>query len=108
MRRGNGWWDAELGCVYDLIRLKTADCLAQLLDGDRADNEYGVRERPTTLTWVQLGDLRTNRLHVRAAKQTGEGISKGVHSRMRYQIAADRAKIVVAVEEPFDGNDLRL
>ena len=91
MHRGNGWWDAELGCVGDLIRLKTADRVAQFLGGDRTDNQNGVRERPTALTWVQLGDLRVNRLHVRAAKQTGEGISKGVHSRMVYQIAADRA-----------------
>ncbi|MEM9006081.1 MAG: hypothetical protein AAGE59_21460 [Cyanobacteria bacterium P01_F01_bin.86] len=40
-------------------------------------------------------------------KQTSENISKCLYTGMLNQIAANRANIVIAVEESFNGDNLR-
>lgn len=108
MPLGNGIRNAELRRVSDLIGLQRADGVTQLLGGNRAHHQDCIGKWPATVSWVQLGNLCVNRLHVRAATQAGEHIPKGIHSGMFHQVASNRARVVIAVEESLHSDNVRL
>ena len=63
---------------------------------------------PGTGARVDLRDLRVDALHVGTPKEPGERLPEHVHPRVRQEVAADGARVVVAFEEPPDGNGPRL
>ena len=107
MFRGNGRGIGKPLRVSNLTGLQRVDGLVQLFYGYRTRHKNCVCEGPATVPWVQLGNLRVNRLHVRTAEQTGENITKSLHAGMLDQVATNRAEVVIAIEESLGCDNLR-
>ena len=103
----DGWRNAELLGCGDFRWLKSADRIAQIIEGNGADDNYGVGEGPTSFAGIEFVNLCIDGLHVRAANKAGEYFAKGVDPGMVGEIAADRAEVIVAIEEGCDGEKLR-
>src|SRR5262249_51958319 len=100
--------NAKLCSASDLIRLKDANHAAQFLHRNRADNTNRVGKGPVILAGIMLRDLCVNRLNIPATKKASQNFSKAVHSGMLHEIAANRAKVVIAIEESLDVDNLWL
>lgn len=108
MLLAGGGRDTKLRGRPYLIRIKNADYVPQVLDWNVASNKNRVCEGPVVLAGIELRNLRVNCLNIRASKKAGQNISKEVHAGVLDEIAANRAKVVVAVEESLDVDNLRL
>ena len=95
-------------CYPDLVRSKGSKKIAQLVQRNIADHKCRVREGPRTFARVEFGYLYVNGLDSRALKETGKDVAESGDAGVVGEIAPDGARIVVAVEEAFDGKDLRL